>query len=218
MRRVLILAVLLALLLTAFAAPAAAQDYGASSSIVHVVERGETLSMIARYYGVSMYDIASANHILNLNRIYAGMRLHIPGGHVPPPHPPVCHPTTYVVRYGDTLGRIAAHLGSSVSLIASANNIYNINHIYAGMVLHIPCGGHVPPHHPPQQPPYHPPQQPDCFTEYTVQPRDTLTRIARIYQTTVQHVLDINPGLDPNYIRRGQVINVPLDAYGCRAY
>jgi spore germination protein len=46
----------------------------------HKVARGETLSSIAYYYGVSPWEIAQANHIYNLNRIYAGQVLYIPGG------------------------------------------------------------------------------------------------------------------------------------------
>jgi LysM repeat protein len=44
----------------------------------HIVSRGETLTSIAYYYGVSPWAIASANNIYNLNRIYAGQRLYIP--------------------------------------------------------------------------------------------------------------------------------------------
>lgn len=44
----------------------------------HIVRWGETLWGISRLYGVSPWAIASANHIYNLNRIYAGQRLCIP--------------------------------------------------------------------------------------------------------------------------------------------
>ena len=44
----------------------------------HYVSRGETLSGIARWYGVSAWSIAQANGIYNLNRIYAGQWLCIP--------------------------------------------------------------------------------------------------------------------------------------------
>lgn len=40
---------------------------------------GDTLSAIARYFGVDMWTIARANNILNLNHIYSGMPLRIPG-------------------------------------------------------------------------------------------------------------------------------------------
>ena len=46
---------------------------------VHVVRCGETLSGIAFHYGVNMWSIANANGIHNINRIFAGQRLTIPG-------------------------------------------------------------------------------------------------------------------------------------------
>lgn len=44
----------------------------------HTVRRGETLYSIARRYGVTIWQIAAANGIRNVNLIYAGQRLIIP--------------------------------------------------------------------------------------------------------------------------------------------
>ena len=44
----------------------------------HTVRYGETLTRIGYMYGVSMWTIAAANHIYNLNLIYAGQVLCIP--------------------------------------------------------------------------------------------------------------------------------------------
>jgi LysM repeat protein len=58
---------------------------------VHVVQRGENLFRIALRYGVSTWSIAQANGITNLNTIYVGQRLVIPGASPSPhphPHPP----------------------------------------------------------------------------------------------------------------------------------
>lgn len=55
---------------------------------VHIVRRGETLSGIARRYGVSVQALAAANGIRNINRILIGQRLVIPGrGSAPAPAP-----------------------------------------------------------------------------------------------------------------------------------
>lgn len=58
----------------------------------HLIRRGETLSGIARWYGVSMQSIAQCNGIWNWNHIVAGTRLCIPGGYAPPPPPPLPPP------------------------------------------------------------------------------------------------------------------------------
>jgi len=42
------------------------------------VRYGETLTRIGYMYGVSIWAIAAANHIYNLNLIYAGQVLCIP--------------------------------------------------------------------------------------------------------------------------------------------
>jgi LysM repeat protein len=136
------------------------------ANITHVVRPGETMSSISRLYGVSVNDIARANNITNPNLIFVGQRLIIPiAGGTPPPNPtPVPPPpgtnptpvppspppsggmTTYVVRPGDTLSRIAMQFGVTVAAIMQANNITNPNIIYVGQVLNIPTsGGTTPP-------------------------------------------------------------------------
>jgi len=46
----------------------------------YVVQRGDTLYSIARRYGVSVWEIARANGIADVNRIWVGQVLRIPGG------------------------------------------------------------------------------------------------------------------------------------------
>ncbi len=48
--------------------------------LVHVVQRGETLTSIAQRYGVTVADLAAANRIKDPNLIVVGQRLTIPGG------------------------------------------------------------------------------------------------------------------------------------------
>ncbi|MCW8811672.1 MAG: LysM peptidoglycan-binding domain-containing protein [Ignavibacteriaceae bacterium] len=46
--------------------------------LVHEVRRGETLTKIARKYGVSIYDLADANNISTKSKLYVGVPLRIP--------------------------------------------------------------------------------------------------------------------------------------------
>jgi LysM repeat protein len=50
----------------------------APSGTAYVVQRGDTLSAIARRFGVDMNVLARVNNIINVNRIYTGMTLMIP--------------------------------------------------------------------------------------------------------------------------------------------
>jgi LysM repeat protein len=103
----------------------------------HWVVRGETLFSIGRLYNVNPWAIASANGLANPNRIYVGQRLYIPAGQ--PYYPPGRCGSTYTVQRGDTLFRIGRTYGVSAWSIARANRIYNMNYIWAGQRLFIPC-------------------------------------------------------------------------------
>jgi LysM repeat protein len=58
--------------------PLPASPTPASEPVVHVIKRGETLSGIARTYGVTAQAIIEANGLSNPNRIIAGQELIIP--------------------------------------------------------------------------------------------------------------------------------------------
>jgi LysM repeat protein len=135
---------------------------GPGCSTVHVVQRGETLSGIARAYGVSMWAIMEANGILNANHIFVGQRLCIPGGSVVPPQPPTGCTAIYVVQRGDTLAGIARWYGTTVGTLMALNGITNPNHIWVGqrLTVPVPCGDPCPCPPQPPQPPIYPPVQP----------------------------------------------------------
>ncbi len=163
MRKFLVLsfvAVLALMVLTA--ATPQSTSAAAPSSVYYVVRHGDTLASIAYRYGMSTWAIARANGIWNPNYIYAGQVLYIPcaGCWYPPqppcpgcPWPPSPHPAPqpmpgpiyrcmYRVQYGDSMSAIAYRLGVDVWTLARANNIYNLNWIYAGQWLRVPgCYG-----------------------------------------------------------------------------
>jgi membrane-bound lytic murein transglycosylase D len=60
-------------------APARAQASLAASERVHTVRRGETLSGLAKRYGVSLEALAEANHLSTRGGLRAGATLRIPG-------------------------------------------------------------------------------------------------------------------------------------------
>jgi LysM repeat protein len=137
--RVILVTIVLALLLPALPAGAAPDSQGGA---VHVVQRGETLSGIARAYGVSMTALAQANGIRNPNFIYAGQRLAIPGasGSTAGSGGAAASGGVHVVRPGENLSTIAARYGTSVASLARVNGISNPNHIYVGQRLTIVQG------------------------------------------------------------------------------
>ncbi|MCA9920150.1 MAG: LysM peptidoglycan-binding domain-containing protein [Anaerolineales bacterium] len=133
-----------------------------ASALTYRVTWGDTLSQIAGRFGVSLTDILNANpQITNPNLIYVGQDLEIPTGdtptatptpppgNTPTPTPPPTGSQTYIVQAGDTLSAIARRFNTTISAIAQASGISNINYIYIGQRLTIPGSGPVPTSPPP---------------------------------------------------------------------
>ena len=126
----------------------------ASGGNQHRVRYGETLYSIGRYYGVSARAIAQANQLYNPDYIYAGQVLYIPeyghrdgykrhdryDGYHQDRDYSYDNSRHHRVRYGETLSTIAYRYGVSPWALAKANNIHNLNRIYAGQWLYIPGG------------------------------------------------------------------------------
>ncbi len=109
---------------------------GPEETIIHVVERGENLTLIAARYGTTVDAIVQANAIANPNLIYVGQRLVIPSILQPPelPMPAQVH----VVRPGEYLSLIARLYDTTVWALAAANDLSNPSLIYPGQRLLIP--------------------------------------------------------------------------------
>jgi LysM repeat protein len=181
---------------------------------VYIVQRGDTLSRIAARFGVSVQAIVAANPGVNPNLIFVGQRLVIPtGGGSPAPQPTPGGgggQQTYVVQRGDWLAKIAARFGTTVAAIQAANGLGNNTLIFVGQTLIIPGGSSPAPQPTPgPQPTPQPTAPPGGGGVYVVQRGDTLGRIAARFGTTVQAIVAVNPGINPNLIFVGQQINLP---------
>lgn len=161
-----------------------------SDPIIHVVQWGETLIMIARHYDVTVQSIAQANNLRDPNYIYVGQRLIIPTGTGTLPGG-----TYYTVQRGDNLTLIAARFGTTVSAIVQANNLQNPSFIYAGQVLFIP-GAVVPP-------------VSGTGVYYTVRPGDTLIGIAYRFGVNYWDIVRANNITNPSRIYVGQRLFIP---------
>src|SRR5690606_27239301 len=76
--------------------------------VTHIVRRGETLSGIARRYGVAQASVRAANKLPSNGAIRAGQKLTIPGSATNPAGTTASSaPRVHVVRAGETVGEIA---------------------------------------------------------------------------------------------------------------
>jgi LysM repeat protein len=168
-KRILQLTVVVAILVTSFASTGSAPAWSGCASYI-TVYWGDTLSGIAVRSGTTIDAIQAANPGLGW-WVYAGQVLCIPAGYA---SSPVYFPTsggTYKVQRGDTLGKIAARIGSSVYALLAVNpQIYNPSLIYAGQVIHLPVGVGVPPpvYDPPPKHPDYPTPPIDSFSSVKI--------------------------------------------------
>jgi LysM repeat protein len=105
--------------------------------------------------------------------------------------------TTYIVQAGDSLTRIAARYGLSVSQLAAANGLGSNSWVYAGQRLTIPTGT-----------PVNPPAVPSGST-YVVQRGDTLTRIAVLHGVRVGDLASLNGLRWNSWVYVGQRLAIP---------
>jgi LysM repeat protein len=163
-KKILQLTVVVAILVTSFASTGGVLAWSGCASYV-TVYWGDTLSGIAVRSGTTVGAIQAANPGLGW-WVYTGQVLCIPTGYA---SSPVYYPTygTYVVQWGDTLGKIAARIGVSWRDILAVNpQIYNPSLIYAGQVIKLPTGVVVPPpvYNPPPKHPTYPPPIVDSYS------------------------------------------------------
>lgn len=115
------------------------------------VQRGDTLSIIAKRVDVRESELIAANNLRNRHFIRVGQVLLLPGSaKSPTPSVPStlsiaqapAHsgplPATYKVQAGDTLSSIAKHFDIELADLLEANTLRNRNRIAAGQVLALP--------------------------------------------------------------------------------
>jgi LysM repeat protein len=205
---------------------------------VHTVQAGETLTGIARGYGLSLATLQSLNGIRDENAIYVGQVLALLA---PTPEPTAGPPTTaagaavpadatpevvqdagaggtasaepapivrsgspigslnrtYIIRYGDTLGRIALREGVDAAALANLNHYDGVDApLAAGQTLLLPAtGDELRPSTPAQ--------------EHVVAAGESLSGIAQLYGTTTGDLMAANDIGDANAIYPGQRLLIP---------
>lgn len=112
--------------------------YTTACRTYHIVQKGDTLSGIAAWFGINTYALATANGLSNASLIRVGQRICIPNVYAHSYSPPSSSSSGYyTVKAGDTLSQIAKWYGTTVHYLASINGISNPSLIRIGQVLRV---------------------------------------------------------------------------------
>lgn len=152
----------------------------------YTVKPGDTLYRIATLNNTTV-DILKKINNLTSNTLTIGQILMLPTTEI------IEIPTTtttYTIKSGDTLYSIAKKYNTTVDKIKQQNNL-TTNILTIGKELQIPTSQFV--------------ETPTTTKTYTVLPGDTLYSIARMYNTTINNIKELN-NLSSNLLTVGQKI------------
>lgn len=100
---------------------------------LYAVQKGDTLSAIARRYHLSTKSLAQWNALSDVNDLKTGSRLYIPEED--------SRLIKYVVQKGDSLANIAYEHGQTLGRVARLNKLPEPEHIFPGQTLLVPQDG-----------------------------------------------------------------------------
>ncbi|MBQ3607665.1 MAG: LysM peptidoglycan-binding domain-containing protein [Bacteroidales bacterium] len=191
------------------------KDGGDGERIVYKVKSGDYLGRIASRHRCTVAQIKRWNNLTS-NNIRVGQRLVIyRGGHAPSSSSSAsssstasassstavpANATTYTVKSGDVLGKIAERHGCTVAQLKAWNNLTS-NNIRVGQKLVVSASS-------PQKAPAAVSQSGE-YTTYTVKSGDSFYSIAQKYPgVSAQNIMDFN-GLTSSKIKPGMTIKIP---------
>lgn len=105
--------------------------------------------------------------------------------------------TDYViVKYGNTLSQIALKYHTSYQYLAKINDIRNPNLIYVGEKIYVPTLEDSKLHD-------------SSHVLYLVKRGNTLSQISRLYDVSINSIVNLNGIRNPNLIFAGQILRIP---------
>ena len=174
----------------------------------YTLQRGDSLYRVGLIYGVAVDDLLAANNLASPSAIYPGLELRIPA----PQRPLVVAEAieaddasaatgggrTHMVRWGDTLARIALSYDVPVDRLVAANGLSGPDRIYVGQQLTVPEAG-APARRAPAE----------SSASHYVQRGETLSAIAMRYGVTVHSLANANGIQDASRLAAGIYLTIP---------
>ncbi len=161
----------------------------------YTIKKGDTVYSLAQKYNTAVAAIVSANPGININNLQVGEVICIPRQKQFPSCP---EGNFYEIKAGDTFFSIARFFNISVDDLREANPAVNPETLQVGQIICIPVA----------TPPV---TCPTGSRSYTIQKGDTFYSLAQKYNTTVQKLRQLNPGINPEALLIEQKICVPAN-------
>nr|WP_276541051.1 LysM peptidoglycan-binding domain-containing protein [Salipaludibacillus agaradhaerens] len=169
---------------------------GGAQQSTYTVVSGDSLSLIAKRFGITTEALRTANHLTS-DSIRIGQTLTIPGQNPTSSSPQAqIIDSIYTVVSGDSLSVIAKRFGTTTEALRSANNLTS-DVLQVGQRLVIP--GTTSPAPPPSG---------STSTTYTVVSGDSLSVIAKRFGTTTVALRNAN-NLTSDVLQVGQRLVIP---------
>lgn len=182
---------------------------------MYTVKKGDSLYSIAKKYNTTVDKIINLNYLKSPN-LFIGQVLRIPEMYTKEEDMVVPNYTSYTVKKGDSLYKIATSFNTTVDQIIKDNGLTN-NNLSIGQVLKIrlpedieveQCFGDE----------YIPQNEEEVnYITYTVKRGDSLYKIANTYNTSVDQIKKLN-NLTSNNLSIGQVLNIPNSGTSTTTY
>ena len=160
--------------------------------LIHTVQEGENLTIIATNFGVTVEDILLLNGLTNGDVLALGQELIIPGAEGE------AIATVYTAQAGDSLDQIAAVFGTTSEELIASNKIINPNYkpILGQSFNVVSLNGSPFP-------------QPITGTPHVVGLGETLPMIAAQHNISTTEIIKANHLSYPTYLYPGQRLQIP---------
>ncbi len=158
---------------------------------LYTIKPGDSYYSLASRFGITINAIQAANPGVSPTNLVIGQTICIPVVTTPTSCPGGFF---YTVLAGETLYGIARRYGLVIDALLAANPGVDPAFVRVGQRICVPVG---------------PRPEPCPGRLYTVQSGDTMISIARRFGYTLDALLAINPGVDPDRLQVGQNICLP---------
>lgn len=161
---------------------------------VYTIKPGDSLYGLSRRFNISVERIIEANPGIEPTNLQLSQQICIPVT----PTGPCPGGYLYTIKAGDTVYGISRRAGIVPQALLAANPGLDPYRLRIGQRICVPAPL--------------PEQCPGGAFPYQIKSGDTLYSIARRYNTSVESIIGLNPGINPEFLGVGSFICIPHEA------